>query len=401
MNTKQTSEAILFAIPSGADAAPLSPIQKKFNSLLQRIRKQREVLNDWELARSACGQRYSEEVLPAQRQLHQSLVALLLQLDAKAGTKLAKADKEFLSEYISDMAWDALQETEDAAEQAMLKDIFTRHCGEDYDADMQAQQLQEKQMLQNMVRNLFDVEVGLDELDNPDAMIAKLEQEMQARMQSGSAAPLDSESAPDFAQEQGRPKRGRKKPSTRELKAQEEAKQTSLSVREIYRKLASELHPDRAADGMERERKTALMQRVNQAYAANDLLQLLELQIECEQIDAADLASVSAERMQHYIKVLNAQLASLKQAAVEQEMAAAMDFHLPLRQSYTPKKLLKFFADEIKHMRTESTRLQEVVELIEQPQHFKAWLKQERITQRSMEMERYIHAQLDPYFYRG
>ncbi len=43
------------------------------------------------------------------------------------------------------------------------------------------------------------------------------------------------------------------------------ARQASLSVREIFRKLASALHPDREADAAERERKTVLMKRVSQA----------------------------------------------------------------------------------------------------------------------------------------
>ena len=59
------------------------------------------------------------------------------------------------------------------------------------------------------------------------------------------------------------------------------------AVREIFRKLASALHPDRETDPGERARKTALMQRANVAYAANDLLGLLELQFEVDQIDAS------------------------------------------------------------------------------------------------------------------
>jgi curved DNA-binding protein CbpA len=42
-------------------------------------------------------------------------------------------------------------------------------------------------------------------------------------------------------------------------------------VREVFRKLASELHPDRETDPAEHARKTELMQRVNQAYKAGDL----------------------------------------------------------------------------------------------------------------------------------
>jgi uncharacterized protein (DUF2164 family) len=83
-------------------------------------------------------------------------------------------------------------------------------------------------------------------------------------------------------------------------------------VREVYRKLASALHPDRETEVAERNRKTQLMQRVNQAYERNDLLALLGLQIEIEQIDAEHLAQVSDARLGHYNRVLKEQLAQLR-----------------------------------------------------------------------------------------
>ena len=60
------------------------------------------------------------------------------------------------------------------------------------------------------------------------------------------------------------------------------------SIREIFRKLASALHPDRETDRKGCEVKTALILQVNRAYAGNDLLTLLELQI--EQVDASHIA---------------------------------------------------------------------------------------------------------------
>jgi curved DNA-binding protein CbpA len=70
-------------------------------------------------------------------------------------------------------------------------------------------------------------------------------------------------------------------------------------VREIYRKLASALHPDRETDEREREAKTALMQRVNQACEAQDLLALLQLQLQIEQIDERHIANAGEQRLKH------------------------------------------------------------------------------------------------------
>ena len=86
-------------------------------------------------------------------------------------------------------------------------------------------------------------------------------------------------------------------------------------MREIYRKLASALHPDRETDERQREAKTALMQRVNQADEAQDLLALLELQLQIEQIDESHIANAGEQRLKHYNKVLSQQLAKRKAEA--------------------------------------------------------------------------------------
>jgi len=105
-------------------------------------------------------------------------------------------------------------------------------------------------------------------------------------------------------------------------------KQVNQSLREVFRKLVSALHPDRESDPIERARKNQLMQRVNQAYDANDLLTLLGLQLEIEQIDAAHLSSISAERLAHYNQILREQLTQL-----EAELASVI---VPYQMSMGP-----------------------------------------------------------------
>jgi hypothetical protein len=109
----------------------------------------------------------------------------------------------------------------------------------------------------------------------------------------------------------GRSKVNSAKAEAEQARREAAAKAISRSLREVFRKLVSALHPDREPDTQARQRKTEIMQRVNQAYEANDLLTLLGLQLEIEQVDAADLASVSQERLTHYNQILREQLAEL------------------------------------------------------------------------------------------
>ena len=71
--------------------------------------------------------------------------------------------------------------------------------------------------------------------------------------------------AQDAAREAAQARHANRKKSPRQLaaeaRAQSEAQQLHLSIREIYRKLASALHPDREPDPAERERMMSLTGR--------------------------------------------------------------------------------------------------------------------------------------------
>jgi hypothetical protein len=79
-------------------------------------------------------------------------------------------------------------------------------------------------------------------------------------------------------------------------------------LREIYRKLASAVHPDREADAARRAEKTELMQRINRAYATNDLLTLLETQLQLELIDPDHVSKISGQRLKQFNQLLSQQL---------------------------------------------------------------------------------------------
>ena len=106
------------------------------------------------------------------------------------------------------------------------------------------------------------------------------------------------------------------KQQAKEEQMQAEAAHLKKSIQEIYRKLATALHPDRETDPAERERKTALMQKVNVAYGNKDLLQLLELQLQVEQIDQAHVNNIAEDRLKHYNKI---------QQSIKKTLYAKMD----------------------------------------------------------------------------
>jgi hypothetical protein len=69
------------------------------------------------------------------------------------------------------------------------------------------------------------------------------------------------------------------------------------SLRDIYRQLARQLHPDRATSDTEREQHHDLMSQVNAAYDKQDLLGLLKLQLQAQQLDSSSWRQMPDEQL--------------------------------------------------------------------------------------------------------
>ncbi len=149
-------------------------------------------------------------------------------------------------------------------------------------------------------------------------------------------------------------------------------------MREVFRKLASALHPDRETDPAQRDAKTAMMQRANQAYAANDLLALLELQLEIEQVDAGHVASASPQRLKHYNKVLAEQLAELKDEVDGVEMGFFIDFGVEPGRAMNPAKLLTMINENTRLLRGDIAMVQRDMRMFADKAATKRWLKREQ-----------------------
>ena len=349
----------LLHIPVTADGTPLGAQQQKFNTLIEQIAAQRALLDQWQQAEHEYRRRYVQELQPALRDYQSLMVQHLERLDlAYAAQDLSKAERATLAEVIARMALDVAQMAQDEATAQAMKALHER-----YAAPQVARAPTKAPATQAQ-------EAPGPDMEDPEAMLHLAEQQ-EAQWQAQQARAEAARAAHHQAR--------KRKPSAKERKVQEAAQQASQSVREVYRKLASSLHPDREPDPAERVRKTALMQRANQAYADSKLLDLLQLQLEAEQIDAAHLARVNEERLQHYNRVLTAQYQQL-QAEVQ---ALRARLHAPPPASSKPAALLKALSAHLQHLRQHNLHLQRTMRALhEDPQLLKAWIKEQRRQQK-------------------
>jgi hypothetical protein len=132
------------------------------------------------------------------------------------------------------------------------------------------------------------------------------------------------------------------------------------------------LHPDTEQNEVRREQKTELMKRVTNAYSANDLYELLQIQLEVEQLNDDVLANVSDDLMGSYVKVLQKQVDEL-----------SMEVNYSLRQNpivqqfytYTGKFSESKFKAFVKDLRQNIEYLQDLENQCNTQVQFKVFAK--------------------------
>lgn len=280
--------------------APPTKAQRMFNRLIEKIEAQRAALAAWQAFLPTFQRRVVTEMEPLQQRCVEARIALAKLLDAaheRAGT--TKREQAKLAVLVLDLCEGLLQDCEDA--DATVVELHDKYS----DASLAERKEEQSRFLVDMAETVFGVDLGDGhDLGSPESIRAALQNKLaeeQAAHAERSARAAES-----------KPRYKSAKTLAKEAREAAQAQAATLSVREIYRKLASALHPDRETDATERARKTELMQQVNQAYEKSDLLRLLELQIQAEQIDRAALGSISDQRLGHYNQVLAEQSAQLE-----------------------------------------------------------------------------------------
>ena len=321
--------------PDAADTG-LAQQQERFSGLLHDVALWRATVAEWK-DRIA---RHRQAVEPVRRELHAAWRQWVFALDRAAlCPELSRAERKQLGELLQQAVAPVLGEDDPE-----LAAVAARH-GEDAPSARALQQEAD--------------EAGGDEEDPQD-----LAEDWER--QAAEAAAERSEWA------------AKRRAASALNRRRKQEQEVSRSVRDVYRRLASALHPDREPDLQQRERKTTLMQQANQAYDQRNLLALLELQLQAEQIDAADLASVDGRRLAHYTIVLQEQLAQLQLEArrLEAEFRAANG--LAAGSGLQARKADRVISAEVQRLRGDLVLLRRQARALLDVETLKLWLREQR-----------------------
>ena len=157
----------------------------------------------------------------------------------------------------------------------------------------------------------------LDEVAKLSAYYVQAEEYAQMKKNKKKVMDLEEDSSwPDDADwnhepyQQAREQAKLKRQQDKQAQAE---KLVNQSLKTVYLKIASIIHPDREPDKAKKVEKTELLQRANEAYAQEDLFYLLKLQLDVEQNKGEGKKSLTAEQVKFYQMALEAQYQTLKQ----------------------------------------------------------------------------------------
>ena len=332
--------------------AHLSKVQKAFNALIRQIEKKRAQLAVWEAAIPPFRTKHATELVPLYEDVLDLQVKMVHALDRAAGQKgLTKTERRRIALLITGLAGTLVTARDDAK----MKAIYNKYSQSDYDAEETAGMAGMKSLLEDVL----GVDLGEDaDIRSPEAVLQRAQEEMHAQRTRFDAK--RKKSAKQIA---------------REARQEADDQRLRQSIRQIYRKLVSVFHPDREPDPRERERKTALMQRANQAYEKNNLLQLLELQLELELIDQAAVNTIGEYRLKDYNRILQGQLVELDQQIRGAERGFREQFGISPYVGVSPENIMRNLSDEIMATRRTIRDIKKDLLAFEDVRAFRTWLR--------------------------
>jgi hypothetical protein len=331
--------------------------QQRFSFLLAEIEKARLAEAKKDAFFLKFRQENSEKLAPLRATLRATCAECVFALDRLLGQPgWARLDRTALEDMLRSTA-EILLQSGDTDER--IKSIYDKYSSVGFDDRKDEELEQLKEQAEEMGFDLGDP----DSIRSADDLMQRMYEEMAAR---------------EEAEEAKRASKKAKRKTAAQQRSEDNAKLAKQTIRDLYRKLASAVHPDRERDPQRREEKNLLMQRINQAYASNDLMALLEAQSSIERMDPERPSDIGATRLKHYNKLLAEQLAALKEKLKEMEAQFCMDLGLPSTAGLTPAMLARLTREQARAMRSEVTRQQQLLNLLRDKAATKRWLKQQR-----------------------
>ena len=359
------SMALRLAEP-GAGGAQLSPAQKRFNSLLTRIDKLKAQISDIQMLADTHRSVHESTITPLREQCRLQMRAMALWLDDRVQRKdltplqLRTANEIFygLCESLAAAGDEEMRELHDKRSPQSLEEKH-RIAAADMRADMES-----------FLGKTLDMD-DADEGDDPFEALLKAGLDQVQEAVQAEQARWQSTQAPH----------GVKKPAAAARKAAQKTQQQEEAdtiLRKVYRQLASALHPDRERDPLEQKRKTALMSEANAAYARQDLMALLHIQLRIEQIGPGSLTQMPEEKIAAMSVLLKQQADELKRELEGRQQHVQHEFDLSPYDKPSASSLRNQLWMQERGLQRDLAQMAFDLKSVQSAAGFKRWLKSQK-----------------------
>lgn len=351
----------------------LAPGQRRFNTLVRQIEQAQQRVAAWQSQQGALEHLHTMMVVPLQNQVFALQRKWAFGLDRIAHwADWSDAESDMLRHLLCQASMELLLRN---AQDADMHLLFARYS----DSDFASERARMVRMVTDLPQLNGQTERGPSHgqgaAPNGDAGSAH---EANAALESGAA---------------GQRRLSKKQLATRllaQVRREQEAMQLAHASRDLYRKLVSELHPDREPDPALRSIKTDLMQKANHAYAHNDVFALLGLQARADASGVKQMGALVPERIKYFNKLLVEQLAGLKSQLVAMEGSALGKLGLPLQTRCNPHQCEALVKQAVRHWRQRREKLQDCMQRIGNQAEVKHWLQHTRQAQYKQVVQRLV-----------
>lgn len=228
---------------------------------------------------------------------------------------------------------------------------------------------EDAEQMRQLFQEMFGTELPrATESDDPEAVL-------RAGMER-----LQAEAAEKQAREEARrqARQAKRKPSAAQQQAAQALQDADAMLRNVYRQLASALHPDRAPNEAERSRMNTLMSEANAAYGRKDLVALLNLQLQAELVDPDHLDRLSDERLKSLNLLLKQQVAELERERQLEQQRWLHELNLPQGFPLTAPLLQTWLQDQQDELAQDLLVMRDDLEAVRQLATLKPWLNEQR-----------------------
>ena len=337
---------------------PLSAAQQRFNRLLEKIGKLEAQVTQMQALADAFRPLYQRTLEPLRKAHQDAMRRTALCLDERLSRKgLTPAQQRHGVEILCDLCKN-------------LASLGDKTMAALHDQHSPRSLRQKEEDRADLVRAMVESALG-QPLDlpshgaSPDPLQAVLRASRERLHEA-----MQAEQAQQAA-------RKKKKPTPAQVKAGQAQADADTVLRQVYRQLASALHPDRERDPAEQQRKTAWMSEANAAYARQDLVALLHLQLRFVQAEARDLLRLPEERIAAMRLLLKQQAAELENELLLRKQHLKDAFDLDYDQSPTAAMLQRQLDRAVHCMKEMQARMETDIAQLQQQDEagFKRWLK--------------------------